>query len=46
LLKTRGYEVDHAPGVILAQTAAVVSADGWLQDGSDGRSAAGKAAGY
>jgi gamma-glutamyltranspeptidase/glutathione hydrolase len=46
LLKTRGYEVDYAPGVVLAQVAAIVSDGGWLQGGSDGRSAAGKAAGY
>jgi gamma-glutamyltranspeptidase/glutathione hydrolase len=46
LLKGRGYEVDYSPGVVLAQTAGIVSADGWLQGGSDGRSAAGKAAGY
>ena len=46
LLKSRGYEVDYAPGVVLAQTAAIVNADGWLQGASDGRSAAGKAAGY
>ena len=46
LLKSRGYEVDYAPGVVLAQTAAIVSDGGWLQGGSDGRSAAGKAVGY
>jgi gamma-glutamyltranspeptidase / glutathione hydrolase len=46
LLKARGYEVDYSPGVVLAQTAAIVSDGGWLQGGSDGRSAAGKAAGY
>jgi len=46
LLKARGYDVDYAPGVVLAQTAAIVSDGGWLQGGSDGRSAAGKAAGY
>ena len=46
LLKSRGYEVDYAPGVVLAQVAAIVSEGGWLQGGSDGRSAAGKAAGY
>jgi gamma-glutamyltranspeptidase/glutathione hydrolase len=46
LLKRRGYEVDYAPGVVLAQVAAIVSDGGWLQGGSDGRSAAGKAAGY
>ena len=46
LLKSRGYEVDYAPGVVLAQVAAIVSDGGWLQGASDGRSAAGKAAGY
>ena len=46
LLKRRGYDVDYAPGVVLAQVAAIVSDGGWLQGGSDGRSAAGKAAGY
>lgn len=46
LLKTRGYDVDYSPGVVLAQTAAIVSDGGWLQGGLDGRSAAGKAAGY
>jgi hypothetical protein len=38
--------VDYAPGVVLAQVAAIVSDGGWLQGGSDGRSAAGKASGY
>jgi gamma-glutamyltranspeptidase/glutathione hydrolase len=46
LLKNRGYEVDYSPGVVLAQVAAIVNDGGWLQGGSDGRSAAGKAAGY
>ena len=46
LLKSHGYDVDYAPGVVLAQVAAIVSDDGWLQGASDGRSAAGKAAGY
>ena len=46
ILKSRGYDVDYAPGVVLAQTAAIVSDGGWLQGGSDGRSPAGKAAGY
>jgi gamma-glutamyltranspeptidase / glutathione hydrolase len=46
LLGSRGYQVDYSPGVVLAQTAAIVSDGGWLQGGSDGRSAAGKAAGY
>jgi gamma-glutamyltranspeptidase/glutathione hydrolase len=46
LLKSRGYDVDYAPGVVLAQVAAIVSDGGWLQGASDGRSAMGKAAGY
>ena len=46
LLKSRGYDVDYAPGVVLAQVAAIVSDGGWLQGGSDGRSSMGKAAGY
>ena len=46
LLKSRGYDVDYAPGVVLAQVAAIVSDGGWLQGASDGRAAAGKAAGY
>ena len=46
LLKSRGYDVDYAPGVVIAQVAAIVSDGGWLQGGSDGRSAMGKAAGY
>jgi gamma-glutamyltranspeptidase/glutathione hydrolase len=46
LLKGRGYDVDYSPGVVLAQVAAIVSDGGWLQGGSDGRTAAGKAAGY
>ncbi len=46
ILKSHGYDVDYAPGVVLAQVAAIVSDGGWLQGGSDGRSVAGKAAGY
>ncbi len=46
ILKSRGYEVDYAPGVVLAQVAAILSEGGWLQGGSDGRSSVGKAAGY
>jgi gamma-glutamyltranspeptidase/glutathione hydrolase len=46
LLKRRGYDVDYAPGVVLAQVAAIVSDGGWMQGASDGRSPAGKAAGY
>jgi gamma-glutamyltranspeptidase/glutathione hydrolase len=46
ILKSRGYDVDYAPGVVLAQVAAIMSDGGWLLGGSDGRSAMGKAAGY
>jgi len=46
ILKTRGYDVDYSPGVVLAQVAAIVKDGGWLQGGSDGRSSQGKAAGY
>jgi len=46
ILKSRGYDVDYKAGVVLAQVAAIVNDGGWLQGGSDGRSAAGKAAGY
>ncbi len=46
ILKSHGYDVDYAPGVVLAQVAAILNDGGWLQGGSDGRSAAGKAAGY
>jgi len=46
LLKSRGYDVDYNAGVVLAQVAAIVNDGGWLQGASDGRSAAGKAAGY
>ena len=46
LLKGRGYDVDYAAGVVLAQVAAIVSDGGWLQGASDGRSIAGKASGY
>jgi gamma-glutamyltranspeptidase/glutathione hydrolase len=46
LLKARGYDVDYAPGVVLAQVNAILSDGVWLQGGSDGRSAMGKAAGY
>jgi gamma-glutamyltranspeptidase / glutathione hydrolase len=45
LLKSRGYDVDHAPGLVLARVEAIVNDGGWLQGGSDGR-ASGKAAGY
>jgi gamma-glutamyltranspeptidase/glutathione hydrolase len=46
ILKSRGYDVDYAPGVVLAQVAAIVNDGGWLQGASDGRSVSGKAAGY
>jgi gamma-glutamyltranspeptidase/glutathione hydrolase len=46
LLKARGHDVDYSPGVVLAQVAAIVSDGGWLQGATDGRTAAGKAAGY
>jgi gamma-glutamyltranspeptidase / glutathione hydrolase len=46
ILKSRGYDVDYAPGVVLAQVAAILNDGGWLQGASDGRSAAGKASGY
>jgi gamma-glutamyltranspeptidase/glutathione hydrolase len=46
VLQSRGYEVDYTPGVVLAQVAAILNDGGWLQGASDGRSAAGKAAGY
>jgi gamma-glutamyltranspeptidase/glutathione hydrolase len=45
LLQSRGYDVDHSPGLILARVEMIVSSGGWLQGGSDGR-ASGKAAGY
>jgi len=46
ILTANGYDVDSAPSGALAQVAAIVSDGGWLQGASDGRSAAGKAAGY
>jgi gamma-glutamyltranspeptidase/glutathione hydrolase len=46
ILKNRGYDVDYAPGVVLAQVAAILNDGVWLQGASDGRSAMGKAAGY
>jgi gamma-glutamyltranspeptidase/glutathione hydrolase len=46
LLQQRGYDVDYSAGVVLAQVAAIVSDGGWLQGAMDGRTAAGKAAGY
>jgi gamma-glutamyltranspeptidase len=46
LLESRGDDVDYSPGVVLAQVTAIVSEGGWLQGGSDGRTATGKAAGY
>ncbi len=44
ILRARGHDVEQTTSV--AQVAAIVSDDGWLQGASDGRSAAGKAAGY
>jgi gamma-glutamyltranspeptidase/glutathione hydrolase len=46
ILESRGYDVDYAPGVVLAQVAAILNDGGWLQGASDGRSAMGKASGY
>jgi gamma-glutamyltranspeptidase/glutathione hydrolase len=45
LLKSRGYDVDRSPGLVIARVEAIVNSGGWLQGGSDGR-ASGKAAGY
>jgi len=45
LLQSRGYDIDHSRGLVLARVEAIVSSGGWLQGGSDGR-ATGKAAGY
>jgi gamma-glutamyltranspeptidase / glutathione hydrolase len=45
LLQTRGYDVDHSSGLVLARVEAIVNSGAWLQGGSDGR-ASGKAAGY
>jgi gamma-glutamyltranspeptidase/glutathione hydrolase len=45
LLKARGHEVDHSPGLVLASVEAIVVDGGWLQGAHDGRRA-GKAAGY
>jgi len=48
LLKSRGYDVDNAAGIVVAEVAAIVNDGGWLQGATDGRVAlqAGKAAGY
>jgi gamma-glutamyltranspeptidase / glutathione hydrolase len=48
LLKSRGYDVDNAAGIVVAEVAAIVNDGGWLQGAMDGRVAlqAGKAAGY
>jgi gamma-glutamyltranspeptidase/glutathione hydrolase len=46
LLKSRGYDVDYTPGVVLARVASIVKDGGWLQGGLDGRAPEGKAAGY
>ena len=45
LLQSRGYDVDHSPGLVLARVEAIIRNGGWLEGGSDGR-ASGKAAGY
>jgi gamma-glutamyltranspeptidase/glutathione hydrolase len=45
LLRSRGYDVDRSPGLVLARVEAIVSEGGWLEGGSDGRGS-GKAAGY
>ena len=45
LLKSRGYDVDHSPGLVLARVEMILNSGGWLQGGSDGR-ASGKAVGY
>ncbi|MBZ5675774.1 MAG: gamma-glutamyltransferase [Acidobacteriia bacterium] len=45
LLQSRGYDVDHSPGLVLARVEAIVNSGGGLQGGSDGR-ASGKVAGY
>ncbi len=45
LLKSRGYDVDHSPGLVLARVEMIVNRGDWLEGGSDGR-ASGKAAGY
>jgi gamma-glutamyltranspeptidase/glutathione hydrolase len=45
LLKARGYEVDHSPGLVLASVEAILVDGGWLQGAHDGRRA-GKASGY
>jgi gamma-glutamyltranspeptidase/glutathione hydrolase len=45
LLKSRGYDIDRSPGLVLARVEAIVNTGGWLQGGSDGRGS-GKAAGY
>jgi gamma-glutamyltranspeptidase/glutathione hydrolase len=45
LLRSRGYDVDRSPGLVLARVEAIVSKGGWLEGGSDGRGS-GKAAGY
>jgi len=45
LLQSRGYDIDHSPGLVLARVEAIVNSGGWLEGGSDGR-ASGKAAGY
>ncbi len=44
LLKDMGYHVERSGGV--ARVEAIVSSGGWLQGGTDGRGADGKAGGY
>jgi gamma-glutamyltranspeptidase/glutathione hydrolase len=48
LLKSRGYDVDNASGIVVAEVAAILNDGGWLQGAVDGRVAlqVGKAAGY
>jgi gamma-glutamyltranspeptidase/glutathione hydrolase len=45
LLQSRGYDVDHSPGLVLARVEMILNSGSWLEGGSDGR-ASGKAAGY
>ena len=45
LLQQMGYDIDNSPGLVLARVEAVVSDNGSLQGGSDGRGH-GKAEGY
>jgi gamma-glutamyltranspeptidase/glutathione hydrolase len=45
ILKSRGYDVDFTPAVVLARVEAIVIDGGFLQGGTDGRGT-GKATGY